>query len=248
MALLNFPTNPNPGEQYSLGGKTYQWSGYAWTVINQGTIVTSGITVGTGSNQVSIGDGGISIGGVAILTTASIANLTLEAVTSNGSTTTNIIYINNATNATDTASGALQITGGAGIVQDLYVGGTVYAEHLQITDSVFDSTSTPINTAVSTVIDSYPVTQFRTSKYLVQINDPDTNSFQSSELIMLVANTGTTYTTWVTEYGTVNNNAPLGVFQSQVISDGDITTAQLLFQATGATNKTVKVLRIGMTP
>jgi hypothetical protein len=66
--------------------------------------------------------------------------------------------------------------------------------------------------------------------------------------MMLVANTASVYTTWVTEYATVKNNSMLGVFQSQVVSLGGTPTAQLLFQATGATSKTVKVLRIGMTP
>lgn len=248
MALLNFPTNPTVGQQYTLGGKTYQWTGYAWTVVSQGAGNFDGITIGTGSGAVSITTGSITIGGFAILTTASLATITLQTVTDNGSTTTNKLYLTNATNSTSTTSGALQVTGGVGIGGDINVGGTVYSEHLQIADSVFDSTSTPVNTAVSTVIDSYPVTQFRTSKYLVQIEDLATDSFQASELVMLVANTATTYTTWVTEYATVRNNALLGQFQSQVVSILGITTAQLLFQATGATNKTVKVLRIGMTP
>jgi hypothetical protein len=52
----------------------------------------------------------------------------------------------------------------------------------------------------------------------------------------------------VTEYATVKNNTLLGQFQSQVVSLIGIPTAQLLFQANGATSKTVKVLRIGMTP
>ena len=248
MALLNFPANPTVGQQYTLGGKTYQWTGYAWTVVSQGSGNFDGITIGTGTGAVSITTGSITIGGFAILTTASLAAITLQEVTSNGSTTTNAIFINNLTNSTSTTTGALTINGGIGVGGDISVGGTVYSEHLQIADTVFDSTLTPIPTAVSTVIDSYPVTQFRTSKYLVQVEDPSTDSFQASELLMLVANTASTYTTWVTEYATVKNNSVLGVFQSQVISVNGIPTAQLLFQAAGATSKTAKVLRIGMTP
>jgi hypothetical protein len=248
MALLNFPANPYVGQQYTLGGKSYQWTGHAWTVVSQGSGSFDGITIGSGTGTISITTGSISIGGYSILTTASLASITFQAVTDNGSTTTNKVYFTNTTNSTSTTTGAVQITGGLAIGKDVNVGGTVYSEHLQIADSVFDSTSTPVNTAVSTVIDSYPVTQFRTSKYLVQIDDPSTNSYQASELLMLVANTASVYTTWVTEYATVKNNTLLGQFQSQVVSLIGIPTAQLLFQANGATSKTVKVLRIGMTP
>ena len=248
MALLNFPANPTVGQTYTLGGKTYRWSGYAWTTVSQGSGTFDGVTIGTGTGLVSITTGSITIGGYSILTTASLASITLQAVTDAGSTTTNAVYFTNATNSTSTTTGAVQISGGLAIGKDVNVGGTVYSEHLQIADSVFDSTSTPVNTAVSTVIDSYPVTQFRTSKYLVQIDDPSTNSFQAAELIMLVANTASVYTTWVAAYATVGNNGSLGSFQSQVVSVLGIPTAQLLFQANGATSKTVKVLRIGMTP
>jgi hypothetical protein len=248
MALLNFPANPYVGQQYTLGGKTYQWTGYAWTIVSQGSGNFDGITIGTGTGAVSITTGTITIGGSTVLTTASLATFTLQTVTNNGSTTTNIVYFTNETNSTSTTTGAVQISGGVSIGKDVNVGGTVYSEHLQIADSVFDSTSTPVNTAVSTVIDSYPVTQFRTSKYLVQIDDPSTNRFQASELLMLVADAAGVYTTWVTEYASVKNNGLLGQFQSQVVPIGGIPTAQLLFQANGATNKTVKVLRIGMTP
>jgi len=248
MALLNFPANPTVGQKYTLGGKSYQWTGYAWTVVSQGSGNFDGITIGTGTGAVSITTGSITVGGFAILTTASLAAITLQAVTDNGSTTTNKILISNVTNSTSTNTGALQISGGIGVAKDINVGGRLYSESIQIADTVFDSTLTPVPTAVSTVIDSYPVTQFRTSKYLVQIDDPSTDSFQASELLMLVANTASTYTTWVTEYATVRNNGVLGQFQSQVVSLSGIPTAQLLFQATGATSKTVKVLRIGMTP
>jgi hypothetical protein len=253
MSTLNFPRNPTVGQIFSLGGKTYRWSGFAWQSTSQGpvvasTLTASAISVGTGSNQVLIQSGNITIGGNAILTTASLGITTLQFVTDNGSTTTNAIKITNQTQSVDTMTGALVVTGGVGIGGDLNIEGTLYSEHVQIADSVFDSTSTQITTAVSTVIDYYPVTKFRTAKYLVQIDDNTTDSFQSSELLMLVANTGSNYSTWVNEYGTVKNNGALGQFQSQVIAVGGTPIAQLLFQANQATNKTIKVLRIGMTP
>jgi hypothetical protein len=253
MAILNFPTTPTVGQQYSLGGKTYQWSGYAWQSVSQGpisasTVTASTISIGTGTGAIIISEGSITIGGSSILTTASLSSITLQTVTNAGFTTTNKINITNSIESTSTNTGALTIAGGVGIGKDLTVGGTIYSEHVQIADSVFDSTSTAVTTAVSTVIDYYPVTQFRTSKYLVQIDDPSTDSFQTSELLLLVANTASNYTTWMTEYATVKNNGVLGAFQSQIVSINGTPVAQLLFQASQATSKTVKVLRIGMTP
>jgi hypothetical protein len=30
--MLNFPLNPTPGQQYSVGVKTWQWNGFAWDI------------------------------------------------------------------------------------------------------------------------------------------------------------------------------------------------------------------------
>jgi hypothetical protein len=50
---------------------------------------------------------------------------TLQLVTDRGNTTTNFVNITNTTPATSTATGALQVAGGAGVGRDLYVGGGV---------------------------------------------------------------------------------------------------------------------------
>lgn len=248
MAILNFPINPTPGQTYSIGSITYTWNGQAWFKSTQGdttfgNVTATIITVGTGTQSVVITGGNITIGGDAVLTTASLVSLTLQQVTNYGSTTTNAIYFTNTSTSTSTDTGAVIVSGGLG------VGGRINSESLQLADTVFDTTQTPVTTTNATAIDQYPVTLYRTSKYLVQIDDTDTDSFQTSELLMLVANTGSSYTTWVTEYAVINNNGDLGNFGSQVEDiGGGVLVAKLMWQAFNASNKTVKVLRIGMTP
>jgi len=33
MSSLNFPTNPNTGDLYTLGNTTYRWNGVAWAIV-----------------------------------------------------------------------------------------------------------------------------------------------------------------------------------------------------------------------
>jgi hypothetical protein len=74
------------------------------------------ITAGT-DTQVTTSTGNVTIWNTS----------TLQSITNRGSTTTNIVYLVNSTNATNTQSGALQITGGAGIGGDVYIGGSLNA-------------------------------------------------------------------------------------------------------------------------
>ena len=193
MSTLGFPTytpGTNSGATYSLNGVTYTWSGYAWYKTNQGplnvTTLTGGtITIGTGTETINITGGNITIGGSSVLTTASLSAVTLQIVTTNGSTTTNTVTFSNGSNSYSTDSGSVQVIGGIGVSDDIWIGGTVYAEHVQIADAVFDSTTVPVPTSVPTLIDSYPVDQFRSSKYFIQIDDLSNSNFQVSELTLL---------------------------------------------------------------
>ena len=87
-----------------------------------------------------------STGYVGIGTTATTATLTLvgSSYIIGASTQTGIMSILNSTGATSTSSGALVVTGGAGIGGALYVGGAIYSSGTQIT-----SVSPPINLTAS---------------------------------------------------------------------------------------------------
>lgn len=160
---------------------------------------------------------------------------TLQSVTTRGSTTTQKITILNTTQSTSTITGAIVVSGGVGI------GGRLNAESVRIADSVFDSTQTLVNTTSSTIIDTFSITDFRSAKYLIQI-DEGTGAgadFELIEILLVGDNNGTVY---ATEYGVVTSNGYLGDFNAEFTG----TTVSLYFTAYAATNKTVKVLRTGM--
>jgi hypothetical protein len=224
--ILNYPVylpGTNQGAKYTVPGssKIWTWTGYAWSETNAGGQTVTVLTATTD----------VIVNGNSVITTA----------------TTSTLHFLNTTNSTSTTTGAVVIDGGLAVAKDLWLGGTFHTDSVRLTDTIFDSTNSVVTTTNSTVIDQYAVGLYRTSKYLVQIDDVPTNSFQAVELLMLVSNTGTSYSTQVTEYAIVTNNGPLGTFEHQVVEVGSVTTAQLLFHATAATNKTVKVLRIAMT-
>ena len=63
---LNFPPSPSIGQSYTVGSKTYTWSGSAWLVSAQ-TITANNILVTTSTNATSTNSGAVQIyGGVGI--------------------------------------------------------------------------------------------------------------------------------------------------------------------------------------
>ena len=115
-----FPTNPNPGETFTVGTTTYQWTGSAWLKVNSvstGSSTLGSLTVTTvlsvtssvaststtsGALQIS---GGIGIGkNIVIGTTATILGTAVS---------------------TSTTTGALIVIGGVGIGGSVNVGGNL---------------------------------------------------------------------------------------------------------------------------
>ena len=288
MPILNFPPNPNPGDTWVIGTKTYVWSGTAWLVQSStvngttGTVttlyVTSTANISTSSftnTGALIVNGGASIGkdiyvggliyanGSLILTTASFNNTpsdgtdiqivdlgggilefnnvsTFQSVTSRGNSTTNVVKFLNATESTSTNSGSLLITGGLG------VGKRINSESIQIADTVFDSTKTTVNNTIQYTIDSYLLDQYRSAKYLIQIDEGTTSTarFHSTEIMLTASNTGSAF---AVIYGTIVTSGELGAFSKDVTSVMGSTYVNLYFTPVDTIEKTVKVLRIAMT-
>jgi len=95
---------------------------------------------------------------------------------------------------------------------------------------------------MKTEIDTYSIQDFRSAKYLVQIDDGlgINAKFEVIEILLLINNDGTVY---ATEYGLVTSDGELGEFTADVQSDNML---RLYFTAFEATNKLVRVLRTAM--
>jgi hypothetical protein len=93
-----------------------------------------------------------------------------------------MVTFSNTTNSTSSGTGAIIVSGGIG------VGGRINCESVQIADAIIDSGETSINSTNAEVIDSYPADQFRTAKYLIQIDEGTgpTADFHSVEMLLLV--------------------------------------------------------------
>lgn len=285
MADLNFPTDPDVGDTYTIGSTTYRWNGSAWLIQTQAAFSATSLTVETlyvtsttnytsGTGYLTgalIVEGGASIGrdlyvggvlyssGSPVLTTSSFGittqdgvdidivestttgilvwnNIsTLQTVTGRGSGTNHVVTFSNQTESTSTMTGSIVVAGGVG------VGKRVTCESLKIADTVFDSTQTLVNTTSTTAIDTYSTTQFRSAKYLVQIDEGiGVNADFELREILLVADNNSQV--WATEYGVVTSNGDLGVFAAGMTG----TDVTLYFTAFAATNKTIKVLRTGI--
>jgi len=233
--------------------------GIATTSTNSGALVVNG---GVGISGDLFMGGTIFAGGSPVLTTASFNNSvadgididivdvgggvlefndisTLQSVTGRGFTTTYRINITNATSSTNTTTGALTVIGGVGI------GGRLNSESVKIQDTVFDSTVQTVNSVVPTVIDEFSFGEFRSAKYLVQIDEGTSSSqrCQVTELLTLVSNTGSVI---LTEYGSVVTDTDLGNFDAMTTVVGSETMVRLFFIATDTVPKTVKVMRTAM--
>ncbi len=239
--IVTTTTNVNTGAGFINGG--LQVYGGAWIdkdLFVGGILYSSGQQVLTSSSFAGAVLGGIDIdivsstsGTDAVLTWNNVS--TLQSVTSRGNITNRPVFFTTSTESTATTNGAVVITGGLG------VGKRINCESLRISDAVFDSTQTLVNTTATTAIDTYSTTQFRSAKYLIQIDEGiGTNAdFELREILLVADNNGRV---WATEYGVVTSNGDLGMFAAEV-SGSDVI---LYFTAYAATTKTIKVLRTGM--
>lgn len=166
---------------------------------------------------------------------------TLASVTGRGATTPEIIYLTNSTNSSATNNGALIVSGGVGIA------GRVNTESIQIADTVFDSTKTTVDTITEYVIDTYLLSQYRSSKYFIQISESVTYTanprFEALEITLTAKNDGTPY---LTQYGQVTTDGELGTFSARGDVAGSDIAISLTFTPNDTERKTIKVLRTAM--
>ena len=133
-------------------------NGYQVSTSSALSIQLSGASQGTAST-INFGTGTtVSVG--ANIATVQSAD-TLQLVTNRGASTTNAVTVNNSTQSTSTASGALQVIGGVGIGGNLYVGGIVTATNMFLNYTTITQTivtSPDIFTITNTTVSSSTAT------------------------------------------------------------------------------------------
>jgi len=237
--VLNFLDTNIPT---ALTGKVIYIAGYRYIgttgLSNADTVattVTNNLSVVDGVSSTSTTTGALIVnGGVGIGENINIGN---------NMTVGNTVTILSTTSSTSTLTGALLVSGGVSIGGDVWIQGRMNSESVKIMDSVLDSTVMMVNTTATVVVDSYPISQFRSAKYLVQIDEGlgDSAQFEVIEILLLVDNIGTVF---ATEYGLLTTSGEMGEFAAGLdIVDNNI---KLYFTPYQASDKTVKVLRTGM--
>lgn len=159
---------------------------------------------------------------------------TLQSVTTRGATTNRQVRFTNNTESTSTTTGAVVVEHGMAVKGNLSVG-----QALQFNASNLDSNEIIINSNVPTVIDSYDNKQYRTAKYLVQVEwgTGYNAAFETIEILLLVDNLGTVYST---EYAILTTNGELGEFSADVQGDNVV---RLYFTPNNSGTTTVRLLR-----
>jgi len=123
MADLNFPQNPNVGDTYTLGNRTWVWNGYGWQIKSSVTsfdpFTANRVIVTTSTNSTGTNSGGLVVyGGAGIGQDLYVGG---DIVGRHNITATNNVAILGTTSSTNTTTGALTVAGGVG------VGGSIYA-------------------------------------------------------------------------------------------------------------------------
>ena len=184
-----------------------------------GTIYSAGVPVITTSTLVDSFQAGtdIRVTSTPGLITGTIAIIisntsTLQTVTGRGSSTNHVVHFTNTTNSTSSSTGAVVIDGGLG------VGGRINSESIQIADAIMDSTKILVNTLAAVEVDAYSVDDYRSAKYLIQIQEGTGTGaqFETIEILLMVDNAQTVY---ATEYAVLSSNGELGEFAADVQGD-----------------------------
>lgn len=160
---------------------------------------------------------------------ASVNISTLNAnLVSNSVVISGVNILSHANAAFNKANSSIQNTGGT-INGNLTVNG-----ELRLSDVQYFSNTVAITTDTQEIVDTFTASSWRTAKYTVQISESSTN-YHSTDILLIHDGS----TVHKVEYAVVTTTGELGIF------DADINTGsvRLLFTATDATNKTLKVIR-----
>jgi hypothetical protein len=233
----------------------------ATTVRNNTTItsITAAGTTATGALQVRGGvgiGGGLVVGGTTTSTTltvtgrSTLGEVTAGVTTATALTVSGIARFTDATNAVATNDGAVRVTGGVGVVKDVFVGGVITAGATQaatpgstVSGLFYNNTllasytSNAIATVATQNLDSFSGAVYRSAKYWAQVTMG--SSIHISEISVMHDGTKA----YLSEYGILTNNGQLGTFDA-TYSGGNVT---LIWTAASATSHVIRLSRLTVT-
>jgi hypothetical protein len=234
-----------------------------YTAIRNQTTITSTVNATsavTGALQVR---GGVGVSGAvwidqtlrvvnnSTLGNVSAALTTVTNLTVNGQAlVTNVLTITESQNSNATTNGAVRVSGGVGVVKDVFIGGaitagaTLAATSSTVVPAVFSNnfllssyTSGIISGVTKVDLDSYSSVVYRSARYFVQIVDG--SDIHISEISLFHDGVKA----YINEYGIATNNGQLGTF------DAELTLGNVIvnFTPDNATSMQIKMVRIGVT-
>lgn len=162
---------------------------------------------------------------------------TLASVTARGSTTSDALTLTNTTSSTSTTTGALVVSGGVGVEEQL-TANTVATTKLTVDGIAAIDTSTLVTTTTQSdqVLDIISASSVRSVKYLVQA----TNGIEYQVVELLVIHNGASVS--FVEYANVSTGGDLANFDADISG----TNLRLLTTPTNE-NTTFKTVRTSIT-
>jgi hypothetical protein len=124
--------------------------------------------------------------------------------------------------------------------QRLGIGTNQPRSTFQIIDVGYESTNTSTSDTNVVVLDEFPVPDYRSCHYIVQITDLNNSWFHTSQIMLIHDGLGA----YKSEYNIVTTQEKLGEFDCRILA-GNV---QLTFSAFYTSDKNIKVIRTSIEP
>jgi hypothetical protein len=273
---LNFPPSPTIGQSYTVGTKTYTWSGAAWLVtavsqtFNSLTISTSTNATSTNSGAVQV-VGGMGIGGdlwlggtlysnsQPVITTATLSASIFGGnditITSTGTTSSSFLRFDN-TSTLQTVTNRGQTTTNALLFSNTTESTSTNTGALVVRGGIGVGKRVNCESLriADSIFDSTEVAISTTAS--VVIDSFLSTDFRSAKYFIQISSGGTAFS--AVEINLIHHSNTVYSTQYGLVNTGGTlgsftadlsivdSIVRLYFTASAATNKTIKVLRTGM--